>query len=501
MTQPGQFGFPLGKLLEGMTDSAVDSAIPVRGICADSRTVRPGDLFLACGGSRTHGGFFIEDAMRSGAAAVALEQTFAAGSEPGRSAVFPVPALREKLGVIASRFYGTPSARLRVVGVTGTNGKTSITWWLGKVYSLLTDRQAGMAGTLGSGRYPILEPGINTTPGAVALQRLFTDFVDAGLDTVFMEVSSHALDQGRVNGVDFDSAVFTNLSGEHLDYHADIQAYFEAKARLFAFPSVRAAVVNCDDSYGQELLRRLPAGVERIGYSATGAIASAAQAMVRAGPATRVEQKIHLDVISPWGKGQTLIEVTGGFNVSNLLAVIAVLCQAGFPLREVLEKMHGLAPAPGRMELQQRVDGACFVIDYAHTPAALQQALISLRPRCNGRLICVFGCGGERDKQKRPLMGALAEQFSDLVIVTDDNPREEPSDEIIAAILSGMEEPDAAVVEPSRARAIQLAFDGAEADDLVLIAGKGHEAFQQVGGVEYPFSDRQQIRRLLGGGG
>ena len=491
-----QTGIPLQALLEGMTDAPLGPDIFIQGISSDSRELRAGDLFLACPGTRTRGSLFIREALRAGAVATVVDQALLSDLERRPGAVFPVPALRDKLGLIAARFYRAPTKRLRVTGVTGTNGKTSISWWLAKVHSLLAGKPAGLVGTLGYGCFPRLQSGPNTTPGAIGLQRLCAGFLDAGAHAAFMEVSSHALDQGRVNGVEFDTAVFTNLSRDHLDYHRDLDEYFGAKEKLFAFESLSAAVVNSDDACGRKLLQRLPAGVEAISYGLSG---GAHAPVVRATPAPGAE--LALDIASPWGSGRVRPGVTGKFNAGNMLAVISALCLEGFPLDQVLEKLDNVGPVPGRMESFMRADGARAVVDYAHTPVALEQALASLGEHCEGQLICVFGCGGERDRDKRPLMGEVAQRLAAQVILTDDNPRSESGDDIIADILSGMTGPGAAGappgVERNRSRAIEMALGMAGPGDVVLIAGKGHETSQEIAGKRYPFSDRQQVRALL----
>ena len=490
-----QTGYPLQTLLEGMTDAFVESDISIQGISSDSRDIQEGDLFLACRGPNTRGSLFIRAAIEAGAAAVVVDEELLSDLDRRRPALFPVAGLRDKLGLIAGRFYGDPTKHLRLTGVTGTNGKTSVSWWLAKVHSLLTQRQAGLIGTLGYGCYPRLQSGLNTTPGAVSLQRLFAGFVEAGVDTAFMEVSSHALDQGRVSGVDFDVAVFTNLSRDHLDYHRNLQEYFRAKEKLFAFNSLRAAVVNCDDPYGRTILRGLPAGIEAISYGLSGNPQQSVYPVVKATPAAGAE--LVLDIASPWGNGQLRPGVTGKFNIGNILAAISVLGLADFPMDRILEEMQNIGPVPGRMESFKRADGARIVVDYAHTPAALEHALGSLRECCAGRLICVFGCGGERDKEKRPLMGEVAETLSDEVILTDDNPRSEAGDDIIEAILSGITGKGSATIERDRSRAIELALGKAGPGDVILIAGKGHETYQEIAGTRNPFNDRQQVRRLL----
>ena len=490
-----QTGISLQTLLEGMTAAPVQTDISIHGLSSDSRDIGTGDLFLARRGANTRGSLYIRDAVRAGAAAVVVDEELLPDLGRHLTPIIPVRQLQDKLGLIASRFYADPTKCLSITGVTGTNGKTSVSWWLAKVYSLLTDRQAGLVGTLGYGCYPRLQSAPNTTPGAIDLQRLFAGFVETGVDTAFMEVSSHALDQGRVSGVDFDVAVFTNLSRDHLDYHGNWQEYFRAKEKLFMCKSLRVAVVNYDDLHGRALLRSLPAGIDIISYGLSARSQQPEHPIVKATSMSGAE--LALDIVTPWGSGQVRPGVMGKFNASNFLAVVAVLGQAGFSLNRILEKLENIGPVPGRMERFKRTDGARIVIDYAHTPAALEQVLTSLRESCDGRLICVFGCGGERDKEKRPQMGNVAEKLADEVILTDDNPRSEAGGDIIEAILSGVAGKSSATIERDRSRAIELALEKARTDDVVLIAGKGHETYQDIAGKRYPFNDQQQVRCLM----
>ena len=485
-------GLPLRVLLQGLTDAAIEQDLPVQGISADSRQIRAGDLFLACRGTQTRGSLFIRDAIKAGACAVVVDEELLSDLDRRLALIVPVANLREKLGLIASRFYGEPTQRLRLTGVTGTNGKTSVCWWAAQLHSIIAGKPAGLLGTLGYGCFPELASGLNTTPGAIELQRLCAGFLDTGADTAFMEVSSHALDQGRVNGADFDLAVFTNLSRDHLDYHRSLDEYFKAKQRLFTFASLRAAVVNCDDVYGRRILQNLPPGVEAISYGmAQGPVTPLVSATLAPGAG------LALDISSPWGRGRVCPPVTGKFNAGNILAVLSILCLGGLPLEQVLEQLENLAPVPGRMESYTRANGARIVIDYAHTPAALEQALTGLKEDCEARLVCVFGCGGERDRDKRALMGAVAERLATEVILTDDNPRGEDGDDIIADILAGMSGNSAVSIERNRSGALELALRRAGPGDIVLIAGKGHETSQEIAGRRYPFSDRQQVRHLL----
>lgn len=496
-------GRPLQELLAGLAAVPAGADVVVTGLSSDSRRVKKNDLFLACRGAQTRGARFIREALDAGAAAVAVDEAPPPAPAAGRRrpAVFQVPGLREKLGLIASRFYGEPSRRLRLTGITGTNGKTSIAYWAARLHSLLADRRPGLIGTLGYGRYPRLRPGPNTTPGPIVVQSLLADFVAKGATAAFMEVSSHALDQGRVNGVDFDVGVFTNLGRDHADYHADRQSYFAAKQKLFSGGALRAAVVNYDDEHGRKILAGLAAGIEPCSYGLMpgGAGAARRKHPIVCGTASAAPRgRVCLDVRSPWGGGRARTAVLGAFNASNLLAVLAVLCLAGFALDEVLEKMHGLGPAPGRMEEIRPPGGPRVIVDYAHTPDALEQALASLKPPRGGRLVCVFGCGGERDRDKRAPMGRAAERLADEVVLTDDNPRGEASGAIIDAILAGMSDRRRVLVEQDRAAAIALALGRAGPDDVVLIAGKGHETYQEIAGARRPFNDSRQVRRCLG---
>jgi UDP-N-acetylmuramoyl-L-alanyl-D-glutamate--2,6-diaminopimelate ligase len=381
---------------------------------------------------------------------------------------------------------------MTVVGVTGTNGKTSTVQLLTQAWALRGMRN-GSIGTLGAGLYGEVVPTGFTTPLVLQLHALLAQLRDAGAQAVAMEVSSHALDQGRVDGVHFDIAVFTNLTRDHLDYHGDMQAYGAAKAKLLAWPGLRAAVVNLDDAYGRELRAALPAGTHTIGLSSRGA-----QADVRAENVVLDAAGIGFDLIVGDERASVQSPLLGRFNVDNLLAVAGALHALGGNADAIASTLSRLQPVAGRMN---RLGGdhamPLVVIDYAHTPDALEQALSSLRAHAQGRLVCVFGCGGERDVGKRPQMAAIAEAGADLVIVTDDNPRGEDGDTIVADILKGFSRPDAVLVQRDRAAAIARAIGTASASDIVLIAGKGHEPYQEVAGVRHPFDDTAVARALL----
>ena len=479
-------------LLESLADVGAAAAIAVRGLQLDSRHVQPGEAFVALRGTQHHGIHFAPQALAAGAVLV-LAEAPAPLDAPQLPQVIWVDELGAQLGSIAARFYGEPSRALRVIGVTGTNGKTSSVQLLTQALELL-GRRAASIGTLGAGLHGQLDASARTTPDAISVQRLLREFADAGASDVTMEVSSHALQQGRVNGVHFGVAAFTNLTRDHLDYHGSMQAYGAAKARLFAWPGLGAAVFNIDDAFGAGLAKAMVPGVRVLRVSAAGDT----HAELRAEAIVCAAEGIRFTLHTPWGSGALRSPLLGRFNVDNLLLVAACLGALQFPFARMLDALNRLEPIRGRMH---RLGGTgsqpLLVIDYAHTPDALQQALRALRAHCAGRLWCVFGCGGERDAGKRPQMGALAAELADQVLLTDDNPRGEDGDAIVAAIRAGMPDASAVRVERDRARAIALAVHEARAGDVVLIAGKGHEAYQEIAGATRPFDDLAVARAAL----
>ena len=503
----------LSRLLAPMVRVAPDQDREVTGLTLHSGRVHPGDLFLAVAGTRGHGLAYLEEAVRKGAAAVAWEP--AAGVSPPSAGVplISVPGLRREAGAIAARYYDEPSRRLPVLGVTGTNGKSSCTWLLARAVNA-AGGDGAVIGTLGSGRPDELETGERTTPDPVNLQRRLSELVDAGCTLVAMEVSSHALEQGRVSGTHFLLALFTNLSRDHLDYHGDMAAYGRAKRRLFEYPDLQIAVVNVDDPFGRELARTLPRGLRRVTYGV-----ESRDADVRLDSLKLLPSGLVFDLLTPVGRAPVKSRLLGRFNAANLLAVAAALHALGWmavrppgPRRPPLAArpdaariaawLADLPTVPGRMERLPRKPGRpLVVIDYAHTPDALEHALKALRSHTRGKLICVFGCGGERDTGKRPLMGALAERLADRVYVTDDNPRGEDPDAIVQAVLGGMAMPARAVVERDRDRAVAEAIAHAGEHDLVLLAGKGHETSQEIAGRRIDYSDRAAAESALAGGG
>ena len=479
---------PLSQLLAGQPALPPGFDPVIAGLSADSRDLPAGGAFVALAGERTHG---LRHAP-AGAAAVLFEPPAPGDLDLPANAI-SVPGLRGRQGELASRFFGAPSKTLCVTGVTGTNGKTSTVQLLAQSLAL-DGAVAGSIGTLGAGLHGRIEAGERTTPDVISVHRLLARLRDEGASHVAMEVSSHALAQGRVDEVAFRVAVFTNLTRDHLDFHGSMQAYGEAKARLFAWPGLQAVVVNLDDPFGAALADRLSEGVRRIGVSARGLETASLQAR-----AVTLRPEGLRFVLAEGGQALPVASpLLGRFNVDNLLAVAGVLRALDWPLAKVAAMLGRLSPVGGRMSRAGGHDGQpLVVVDYAHTPDALQQALASLREHTPGRLTCVFGCGGERDAGKRPQMAAIAEAGADVVVVTDDNPRNEDGDAIVAGILAGFVRPGQARVQRDRALAIREAIAAALPGDVVLVAGKGHEPYQDIGGVKHPFDDLQVARTAL----
>ncbi|NNF95877.1 MAG: UDP-N-acetylmuramoyl-L-alanyl-D-glutamate--2,6-diaminopimelate ligase [Halobacteria archaeon] len=490
----------LSALLQGIIEIKPEADRTITGMSLDSREIHSGDLFLACTGLSVEGARFIDAAISNGAVAVLWEAQpgiqsipLAYRSKPNGEAVpvIAVTKLSQQVGILADRFYGQPSRALFVSGVTGTNGKTSVSQFLAHTQN--ADAPAGVIGTLGHGLYEHLEMGRHTTPDAVTVHRWLAELREQGAASVAMEVSSHALHQGRVNGVTFDCAVFTNLSRDHLDYHGDMQSYAEAKAGLFNMPGLRYAVINSDDPTARELLVSLPDNLSVLLYG----LEAEHQPDVMGKCLSLSSDGIDVEVVTPHGKGQFHSRLLGRFNISNLLAVLAVLLLSGIPLQGALARLATVKPVAGRMETFGGDDKPLVVVDYAHTPDALEQVLKALREHTEAKIWCVFGCGGDRDAGKRPLMGEIAEAFADVVILTNDNPRSEDPEQILIAIQRGMRNPEQAQTLPDRRQAIAMAISQARSGDVVLVAGKGHETWQQVGEEKIPFSDIDEVESQL----
>ena len=464
------------------------------GVADDSRQVQPGDLFLAYPGDLADGRRYIADALARGAVAVFwqpggdfnFEQNF-----PLTVANLPVDALRPLAGSLAHAVYGHPSEGLSLIAITGTNGKTTISQCLAHAFP----KPCAIIGTLGAGFPDALTETGFTTPEATTLMRYLAGFRANGAVACALEASSIGIEEGRMNGARVDVAVFTNMTRDHLDYHGTMDAYAEAKKKLFLWPRLRTAIINLDDEFGR-LLSRETTAMRILGY-AIGEQRRDYPALVRAENLVDTPFGQRFSLVLPNGRATVETVLVGRYNIANLLAIAAVLHDAGVQASEVARRLSELTPPPGRME---RVGGNCeplVVIDYSHTPDALENALVALRPVAasrGGKLSVVFGCGGDRDPGKRPLMGEVAERLADRVLVTSDNPRSEQPLAIIEAIVAGMRQ---AEVEADRAVAIQRAIREAEVSDVVLLAGKGHETYQEVSGFRHHFSDIEQASAAL----
>jgi len=488
----------LAALLEGAVQPLRD--VEIRDLTLDSRSVTPGAAFLACQGRTTHGVAHAAIAVERGAVAVLWEPApgVEAPSLPAHIAVHAVPDLAQRAGDMADRFFARPSLDLRVAGFTGTNGKTTSAYLLAQAADLV-GRRGAYLGTLGFGRPGALKDAGLTTPDCVSVHRRLAEARDAGAKTLGLEASSHALDQGRLAGVRFDTAVFTNLTRDHLDYHGTLEAYGEAKARLFHAPGLRRCVINVRDDFGRALAERVEPSLERVLFSTSNEIwAEAGTGWIRVPELRATPAGLTLHVESSWGGGTLRSRLVGEFNAENLLAVLGVLLGWGVPLQQALVALAACAPPPGRMEAFGGGAQPLALVDYAHSPDSLAKALDAARAHARGRVFCVFGCGGDRDPGKRPLMGAIAESRADVVVLTDDNPRTESSRAILEQILAGIRDADAVHVLADRAEAIHFALMEADAGDVVVIAGKGHEDYQVVGQEVRPFSDRAVVLDALG---
>jgi len=483
--------------------------VTVTRLVTDSRAVVPGDTFVAYPGGQADGRQFIAQAIANGANAVIWEAHGFSWDSAWHVPNLAVSDLRHHAGEIASHVYGSPSEKLWMVGITGTNGKTSCCHWIAQVLNAL-GRKTALVGTLGNGFAGALQPTLNTTPDAIRLHGLLADYLAQGAQAVAMEVSSHALEQGRVNGVKYDVALLTNLSRDHLDYHGDMRSYAAAKRRLFDWQRLKFAVLNLDDAFGSELAEQLhlqqDTEVEVVGYGLGDAALAQAERlgmrMVYGGALRMDAQGFTLQVHSSWGGGELHSALVGRFNAANLLGVLAVSLVSGVALADALRELAQLKAVAGRMQTLGGAGRPTVVVDYAHTPDALEKVLQALREVTvsgGGKLTCVFGCGGDRDRGKRPMMGTVAARLADVCIVTSDNPRSENPPDIIAAITAGMNA-GYQIIE-DRAAAIAHAIGTAAAADTVLLAGKGHEEYQEIKGVKYPFSDMEMAQRALGSWG
>jgi UDP-N-acetylmuramoyl-L-alanyl-D-glutamate--2,6-diaminopimelate ligase len=489
----------LSDLLGSWLEVPAELNCVVQGITQDSRAVQTDDVFLACAGQTVNGAQFIDDAIDKGACAViwqpvdnATAITFSSRqSKQGIEVpLIALDNLSEKAGLIADQFYAQPSQQMFVTGITGTNGKTSCSHFLAQV--LNANETTGVIGTLGNGLYGQLEIATHTTPDVISCHKLMAEMLADGAQNIAMEVSSHALDQGRVNAIDFDCAVFTNLSRDHLDYHGDMESYLASKLKLFTSPSLKFAVINLDDEAGLTIKSVIAENVRTITYGINH------KADVFAHDIRLAHDGMSMKVETPWGSGELQSILLGKFNISNLLAVLSVLLLKGLALDEALLRLSKVQGVPGRMQCLYRSEMPLVVIDYAHTPDALEHVLLALQEHQHKNIWCVFGCGGDRDQGKRAMMGAIAEKLADQLVITTDNPRTEDPQSIVDDICEGLNKPAGAYIQLDRAEAIEYAIQQASEEDIILIAGKGHETYQEVNGKRYPFSDLDTAQRYLG---
>jgi len=479
----------------------LDAAIT--GVTHDSTAVVPGDLYAALPGSRTHGAHFADRAVAAGAVGVLTDQAGRAIVETG---IFGAPVIvvndpRLELGGVASWIYGEPSKRLRVLGVTGTNGKTTTSYLLDAGLRAAGDK-TGLVGTIETRIGDWVAPSARTTPEAPDLQALLAVMAERGVGSVSMEVSSHALALHRVDGTAFDVVAFSNLSQDHLDFHADLDDYFNAKARLFTSRFARAGVVNVDDDHGRRLLDVADIPLTTVSATTRDAQWWVSDESYRSDGGTAGAQRTDFVVHGPDVVSAVSIQLPGSFNIANALLAFVTLIVAGVDPRAAAQGIAGVLVVPGRMEAVSVAQPFTALVDYAHTPDAVATLLTTLRPTTAGRLIVVLGCGGDRDRAKRPLMGAAAARLADVAVLTSDNPRSEEPSEILAAMLEGAmgvaaEQRGEVIVELDRLTAIQIAVNQARAGDVVVVAGKGHEQGQEVGGVVHPFDDRTVLRAEL----
>lgn len=486
-------------------DAWVEELTELKQMRLDSRQIQQGDLFIALKGHQVDGRKFILNAIENGAKVVlaeAEEDQIEVELDPqfakfnlDRTAcckVISVPQLPKWLSAIAGAFYDNPSQKLVLAGITGTNGKTTTAQLLAQWCNLFGGKSAVM-GTIGNGLYGKVQEAVNTTGSAIEIQRNLADFVELGADFCAMEVSSHGLAQFRAEALEFDLAIFTNLSRDHLDYHNTMEEYAEAKFRLFREFATKVQVINADDEIGAKWLSKLP---NAVAVSAKPNFDSHHK-FVKATAVKFTLQGAVIHFESSWGNGELHSRLMGAFNVSNILIAFAGLLALGFDIQTLIKTAAQLVGVAGRMECIRSPNKPMIIVDYAHTPDALEKALEAARLHCEGELCCIFGCGGDRDAGKRPLMAAIAEKLADKVIATDDNPRTENNQKIMADILKGFENQSAVQVIHSREQAIKTAIEQAKASDVILIAGKGHEDYQIVGTEKLHFSDQETARKYL----
>ncbi len=489
-----------------------DAQLQVSGLNLDSRAIKTGDVFVALVGAKLDGRQYIAKAIELGAVAIFVEadKHWQGISHIGSVPVIAVEKLAQQSSLIAGRFYSHPSHACRLIGVTGTNGKTTCTLLIAQLAARLSGKEKNTAGVVGTLGYGVLDSNavapiaqqINaaqstglTTPDPINLQRILAHLVVERAKTIAIEVSSISLVLGRVAALQFDTAIFTNLTQDHLDFHGDLENYAKAKTQLLNHPNLKRAIVNADDSWAKSLLQKIPAGVHAVSFSVGDSTADIYLSDLQL-TASGAKANLH----SPWGDAELISPFIGKFNLSNILAAVAAMCVDGAKLQEVVNLIPELLAAPGRMQavsLEDSNQDVQVFVDYAHTPDALENSLRAIREHSQARIWTIFGCGGDRDKTKRPLMGGIAEKYSDYVIVTNDNPRTEEPSAIAADIIRGLQNPNGCLVVADRAQAIDFAVQQAKPDDLILIAGKGHEDYQIFADQTISFSDTKQARLAL----
>lgn len=485
----------ISQLVAGMASPIINEDFLVTGLCSDSRDVKLGNCFFALKGKSYDGRDYIADAIEQGASAIFID-TATPYSQALTVPLITVTNLANRLGEIAARFYQYPSSKLTMIGITGTNGKTSTSQFIATALNRVSKR-CGVIGTLGYGFPEQLLPSTHTTCNALILQRQIADIFDQGAEAIAMEVSSHALDQERIAGVSFDIGIFTNLTRDHLDYHGTMENYAAAKRKLFYAKDLKYAVINTDDPFGLTLAKELKDSLEIYCYGLSENKNNLGLPTINAHHINLNHKGVTAKISSPWGDGQFRSRLLGRFNISNLLAVFACLQLMNIPMEQSLECIANLHTVTGRMQMFGGGKQPLVVVDYAHTPDALMQVLLALREHTNGTLWCIFGCGGDRDRGKRPLMGQIAERYADQLVITDDNPRTEDPQQIVLDIRNGLLCPWAVEIEHDRGAAIAHVISCAQPGDVVLVAGKGHENYQLIGQERLAFSDSEHIQTQL----
>ncbi len=500
-----QYGMTLSQLLSGICTTDYLPDIEIQGLALDSRKIQTGYAFVAMEGQLEHGLAYAEAAVNRGAVVVLCDAKFDQYCQQILSRIMarvicvPIKNLQHKLNEIANKFYSGAHKKLFIAGITGTDGKTSVSHFIAQaMYQAYST--AAIIGTLGNGEINHLDEATHTTPDIMSLHEMLADYSRRSIKHVAMEVSSHGLDQKRVSGIDFDVTILTNLSRDHLDYHGDLQSYKEAKKKLFTEHVAATLVVNADDGFGREIYMQLKDCRSIWLYGLNKARASEAELFACAEAVVTGKDGMKFLLVSSHGSAEIVLKLIGVFNIYNVLACFCTLIHSGVNFNHAVKYLGNLTTVPGRMELLTEVGKPAVVIDYAHTPEALTQALKNVRNHVSGKLICVFGCGGERDAGKRSLMAKSAEQLADFLIITNDNPRNEDPERIIDDIKSGIKNESQLIIETDRRKAIVLAIDMAGKNDLILIAGKGHETYQIIGSKKIDFNDRQVVLECLGAG-